>query len=250
MNVLPRNDLPLIDFARVHGSIWKDVAEQIGLTTDQAEALIAREAKARAAYEAAESARLAAKAATTNLRAELQGLRREAAALVRFIKAFAESQRDVQPGTIYGLAQIEVPRQPGRARAEAPGTPRGIEIRLNPLGGVTLSWTATSAGRASGGAFIVTRRQVVSAGGATRTLETHATVPGTSRAGLRVSYTDATVPASALVDGLLSYIITPVRGAVKGTPSVAITVRLGVESGGVEAGVAGSVGGGNARRAA
>ncbi len=219
MSVIPEKKSEQLEFCEVHAKRWLGAAAQIGLTPTQCNAFVELTAAARAAYDAAQDARDAAKAATTAQDAALNSAVRRAADLIRFIRAFASTAPDAN--VIYSIAQIPPPAQP--VPAQAPGKPDGISVILEPTGAVTLTWSASDAAASSGGFFDVSRKlpgqsSFVPLGGA----------PGATTRSRRMSFTDATVPATAASAGA-QYLITGRRGTLVGQSSDAITVQFGID---------------------
>jgi hypothetical protein len=219
MSILP-NGLPeLFNFCEAHAPVWETEFASIGITSTQATQFKNLTGVARAAYNTAQSARDASKAATITQNANVRDMRNAAADLIRTIKAFAENQ--TKPETVYAAAQIPEPLPP--APLPAPGVPQDVVVTLEPSGAVTISWAAFNAAASSGAFYNVSRKlpgqsTFVPIGGA----------PGTTSQSRRMSFTDTTIPTSAAGSGA-QYIITGQRGVTMGPPSNAITVQFGVE---------------------
>ncbi len=221
MSVLPKDRLQLIQFCETHIPVWESTPTAIGLTAAQVTALNDLTNGAREAYNQAQSARAASKAATTAYNNEVASMRSKAADLVRQIKAYAQLQNN--PDTIYAIAQIPPPAAP--APVPAPGVPEKIEVTLESTGAVTLSWEAVNAAASSGAFFTVARKLpgqsvFTSIGGA----------PGSTSESRRMTFTDNTVPTSAAGVGV-QYVIQGQRGTTVGIASGAITVQFGVTEG-------------------
>lgn len=149
-------------------------------------------------------------------------MRDSAADLIRVIKAFAAQQQN--PGTVYALAQIPEPAAP--TPAPPPGRAKDFQVQLNPDGSVTLSWFAENAAISSGAYFVVSRKLP------TQAMFTNLGVaPGTSSESRRITFTDATIPASAASAGA-QYIVQGFRGTRPGEAGEAITVQFGIDGGG------------------
>ncbi len=219
MSVIPEKKSEQLEFCEVHAKVWLVSPTQIGLTPSQCTAFSELTGAARVAYDAAQAARDAAKAATTAQDAALNSAVRRAADLIRFIRAFASTSPDAN--VVYSIAQIPPPAQP--VPAQAPGKPDSISVLLEPTGAVTLTWAAENAAASSGGFFDVLRKlpgqsAFAALGGA----------PGATSRSRRMSFTDATVPATAASAGA-QYLITGRRGTLVGQSSDAITVQFGID---------------------
>lgn len=221
MAILPSDRLELIQFCETHIPVWENTPAAIGLTAAQITALSDLTGGARAAYNQAQSARAASKAATTAYNNEVVNMRSKAADLVRQIKAYAQLQTN--PDTVYAIAQIPPPAPP--APIPAPGVPEKIEVALESTGAVTISWEAINAAASSGAFYTVARKLpgqsvFTSIGGA----------PGSTSESRRMTFTDNTVPTSAAGVGV-QYVIQGQRGTTVGVASGAITVQFGVTDG-------------------
>jgi hypothetical protein len=214
--------LQQIQFCENHTGVWLAAPTAIGLTAAQVNALRDATEYARGAYDDAQAARQAAKAATGAYYAAVRDMRDIAAELVGQIKAFADLSAN--PPAVYTAAQIPAPAAP--SPVPAPGRPVLAGVTLEPTGAVTLNWTADNAAASTGAFFNIFRRLpgqsgYASIGGA----------PGSTSASRTMSFTDTSVPTSAAASGA-TYIIIGQRGTKQGTPSDAITVQFGVEGGG------------------
>lgn len=220
MPVLPDKRLEQIQFFETRLPVWQAApATAIGLTTAQIAALASATQNARDAYNSAQTARAASKAATTSYHTTSDDMRQLGADLIKTIKAFADLQ--ASPGAVYALAQIPEPLPP--EPLPAPGKPKDFLVTLENSGAVTLSWGAENAA-ASSGAFYTVRRKLpgqvefVVLGG----------TGGSTSTSRRMAFTDATVPASAAGVGVV-YEVQGQRGTTVGTPSDAITVQFGTD---------------------
>jgi hypothetical protein len=217
MSVLPDTVLEQIEFCESHLPVWTAAPTTIGLTAGMVGNLSGVTIAARQAYNAAQTARQASKAATTTLNTNARTMRGQVSDLVRQIKAFAELQAN--PGVVYAAAQIPPPAPPGPT--PLPGKPEAFLVTLESDGSVTLSWTATDAAASSGAFFTVSRKLpgqggFVGIGGA----------PGSTVETRRISFNDATLPASAASAGA-QYIVQGFRGSRGGEPSDAVIVQFG-----------------------
>jgi hypothetical protein len=216
-SVLPPNKLDQIQFCEDHTSVWSAAPTTIGLTAAMCTSLTSLTGDARKAYDNAQAARQASKAATTEYNAAVTAMRSKAAEMIGQIKAFAALQ--ASPAAVYATAQIPQPAAP--SPVPAPGVPTNIVVTLEPSGAVTLSWEAANSA-ASGGAFFNIFRKLpgqtafTSIGGA----------PGSTSESRRPSFTDQNVPTSAAGNGV-QYIIQGFRGTSMGPASPSVTVQFG-----------------------
>lgn len=222
MSVYPKSIIEQIEFCENHAAVWAAAPTTIGLTAPAVATLAEKTADARAAYDAAQSARLISKAATTSLSASTVLMRTQAADLIRQIKAFAQAQP--VPGTVYAAAQIPAPAAP--VPMPAPGKPTDFSVTLNSDGSVALSWMSTDSAASTGAFFTVSRKlpgqtAFTGIGGA----------PGSTSESRRCVFTDATVPATAASQGA-QYIIQGFRGTRTGEASDSVTVQFGTDAGG------------------
>lgn len=213
MSVLPDNGIDQIAFCEAHLPVWTTNPTSVGLTAAAVAKLSNDTKSARAAYDAAQAARQASKAATTTYQANLTVMRGQVSDMLKNIKAFAASSTN--PPAVYAAAQIPEPLPP--TPQGAPGTPTDITVGLNPDGSVTIKWKATDASVSSGAIFDVSRRVGISG----PYVGVGSSVPAGRSA---FSFTDSTL---AFGTDLCSYIITPRRGTKVGTPSPSVNVQLG-----------------------
>jgi len=215
MSVLPQSKLEQIQFCESHNPVWAANAVAIGLTAAQVTTLTGLTTSARTSYTAALNSRQAAKAATTTFHNNTKSMRDTAADLIALIKAYAESKNDPN---IYGLAQIPPPSAP--TPAVAPSQPINFAVTIEPTGALTLSWESENSAASTGGFFTVQRRL-----GAVGGYQTIGGTPGIGGGGRRNSFTDDTLPAGTPT---VSYIVTPKRGTLTGTPGEAVNITFGV----------------------
>jgi hypothetical protein len=221
-SVFPQNIIDQITFCEAHNAVWAGAAASIGVLPASVTALTTATTNARKAYNDAQAARQASKAATNNLHSMASIMAGQCTILIAQIKAFAEAQ--AVPMDVYTRAQIPAPAAP--TPAPAPGKPDMFAVALNPDGSVNLSWMASDSAASSGAFFGVARKlpgqsMFMGIGGA----------PGSTSESRRCTFTDATVPASAASQGA-QYIVQGFRGTRVGDPSDAVTVQFGVDSGG------------------
>ncbi len=131
-----------LEWIENHVDVWASVAAPIGLTVEQVSEATAKAVAARNAYEAAEAARQASKAATLTWNNALFDARDSAQGLVSIIKGFADHTGNED---VYAIAQISPPAPP--SPTPAPVTPRSLTIALSNMGVVNLAWEGTLANR-------------------------------------------------------------------------------------------------------
>ncbi len=221
MPIVPDKKVEQLQFCESHWPIWTTNAALIGLTAAQTTAFKNFTTAARTAYDAAQTAKQAYRAAVTNQNQALTLATANAADLIRVIKGFAELTTN--PNAVYSSAQIPPPATP--VPAVAPGKPTNIGVTLEPTGAVTLTWDATDSAASSGAFFSISRKLP---GAAVFTVLGGA--PGSTASVRRMSFTDVSIPTSAAADGA-QYIIQGQRGTLIGIPSDAVTVQFGAGSG-------------------
>lgn len=219
MGIIPPVKVQSLQFCESHANVWNTAAATIGLTTAQGTAFKSLTNAARVAYDAAQVAKQAYRAAVTNQNQALKAATGNAADLIRVIKSFAELTTN--PNAVYAIAQIPPPATP--VPASAPGKPGDISIVLESSGAITFSWDATASSASSGAFFNIARKlpgQIAFAplGGTS----------GSTSESRRMNFTDSTIPTSAAGSGA-QYIISGQRGTKIGESSDAITVQFGVD---------------------
>ncbi|XVJ58229.1 MAG: hypothetical protein HEQ23_02050 [Tepidisphaera sp.] len=233
MPVLPDADAKLIQFCELRAAVWADPEPPIaiGVTPAQAQTLAAKAKAACEAYEAARIARDAAKAATLLLNDALGTLREEAAPLVASVKVAAARNREV-----YAAARIDPPR--ARSPLPPPPTPTDISARPDGAGGVTVRFVAPRSAPTSGASFRIMRSVRTADGRSTDMVE----IGGVQTVRSIGTFVDAHphIPQGAVS---AVYMVIGRRGGRESDPSNAVSVVLG-------AGGVGAVGVGEVRRKA
>lgn len=207
MGVVPNTRLGRIEFYESHLAVWTANATAIGLTEPLVTALGVRVADARAAYNAAEEARAASKAATFNFHLETDGMADLGAGLIRTIKNYAETSGNPN---VYSLAQIPPPQPPGPT--PPPGKPTDLSVGLLQTGALELKWKCDNPAGTYGTVYEVQRR--IGSGAFT-----YVGVSGTR------SFTDATLPQGS---SSVVYQITAIRSTQSG-PVAQFVVNFGVQ---------------------
>ena len=154
MPVVPPRVEDLLLWAEQHATLWTSVAAQIGVTPAQCSAFSAAAGTAQSDYAARLAAKQALDAAVTESADSVRDLRRGASDMIRFIRAFAESQ--TKPAIVYATAQIPPPAAPGPIGP--PGTPFDFKAVLNPDGSMSIRWKCNNPVGATGTVYTVKRR--------------------------------------------------------------------------------------------
>ena len=216
MGIVPDSRLGKIEFYEAHtlaAGPWASNAAAIGLAPAAVTALGTLTTLARAAFNAAEAARQAAKAATQNYYDKVRALHSNPGAgqdMIDTIRLYAETKNDPN---VYVLAQIPAPAVPGTT--PPPGTPFEFTVGLLQNGALELKWKCNNPSGTQGTIYEVKRR--TGASGAFSYV-------GSS--GVR-TFTDDTVAAGS--PGV-TYQITAVRSTQRGNPGQ-FTVSFGVGGG-------------------
>jgi hypothetical protein len=225
MGDVPTKQSDFLAFCTAHSGLWLSNAASIGVLPATATAFKTAAGTAQSTFDAAEAARVAAKAATNNNDIAMKAARADASDIIKTIRAFAQSTNNPN---VYSLAGISPPAQP--TPAPRPAKPEMLSSGLEPGGALTLYWKATnprggtvtySIGRKLPGETSFT--MVANTGG-----NAGANGRPTGRRGQK-QWTDTTLPVNS--NGV-QYVITGTRGDVMGDPSEILTVTFGVSSGG------------------
>lgn len=123
---------------------WSAQPASIGLTAAQCTALQAAIEEARAAYDHALAARIAAKNATLGQATMVRNMSDLGADAIRYIRAFADSRpTPVQRDGVYKAASVPPPAPPQPAGPPVP--PTGVVADPNADGTVTIKWRGSTA---------------------------------------------------------------------------------------------------------
>ncbi|XVJ58669.1 MAG: hypothetical protein HEQ23_04410 [Tepidisphaera sp.] len=226
MGIVPTTRLGKIEFYEAHIAPWTSNAAAVGLLPATVTALATATTQARAAFNAAEAARQAAKTATQNFYDKVRAMHNGPGAgqdMIDTIRLYAETKNDPN---VYTLAQIPPPATPGTT--PPPGTPYEFAVGLLQNGAVELKWKCNNPSGTSGTIYEVMRK--TGSGG-------FVFVGGT---GVRV-FVDETIPAGSAP---VTYQITAVRSTTRGNPAQ-FTVNFGIGgptltvAGGAEGGLGG-----------
>jgi hypothetical protein len=209
MGVVPESRLGKIEFYEAHIAPWTTNAAAVGLTPAAVTALGALTTQARAAFNAAEAARQAAKTATQNFYDKVRALHSGPGAgqdMIDTIRVFAETKNDPN---VYTLAQIPPPATPGTT--PPPGTPFEFTVGLLQNGALELKWKCNNPSGTQGTIYEVMRKI---ASGAFNFV---------GATGVR-TFTDETIPSGSAP---VTYRITAVRSTSRGSPAQ-FTVNFGI----------------------
>ncbi|QQS09697.1 MAG: hypothetical protein IPK69_03495 [Phycisphaerales bacterium] len=144
MAVLPSSIVDRLEWFEQRYQDWIDNSASVGLSPAQSDAVKQATVAARAAYNAAQAARIAAKNATIGQAAAMRTLSDLGADAIRYIRAFAESQpTQQQQDTVYQLASVPPPAPP--TPAGPPEAPTDLVGDPNADGTVTLNWKGSTA---------------------------------------------------------------------------------------------------------
>lgn len=210
MSVVPKEIVARIQFYEDHESPWLINATGIGTTAAEITALTTKISAARAAYDAQQAAKNAAKDATLALRLAVAAMSNAGSDVIKKIRAKAATDGD----NVYVLASIPAPAAP--SPVPPPGTPSDFVVTLNPVGSLKLRWKCANPAGSVGTVYQLARR--IGASGAF----TAVGVSGTR------SFEDATVPAGS---ASVTYQITAVRSTSVGV-AAQFTVNFGIGGGG------------------
>lgn len=160
MRIIPKSPFAQLTFFETHLPVWSQDPGAIGLSPQAVADLAALQSAAKAAYDAAISARNAAHGATEVMHARIAAMVSAGSNAVAAIKSAARSDQ-----SIYARARVPAPAMP--APAPPPTAPRSISATINSEGHLRLAWTGagptgTSHGLgARGGAgtqFVISRQ--------------------------------------------------------------------------------------------
>lgn len=214
MSLLPDTRIGKIEFYHTHAPVWRDAADEIGVTVAQVDALAAKVAAARAALLAQQEAMLAARAATAAYNLAVADLHRDGMTLVAAIRTTAAQAAATEgPGAgveVYVAAQVPPPA--ARRPLPPPGRPREVRATLLPTGTLRLTWKCTNPHGATGTMYEIRRRD-----GA------HAPLLHVATVGVK-HFVDESPPAGV---GTVTYSIRAIRSTNAG-PEELLLVNLGV----------------------
>ncbi len=214
-NTLPNGINEKISFFEQRLSAWNASLAALNLTAQNLTDLTSLTTQARANYNAAQSARNVAKAATTNQDNSVRALVDLGADLIKTIRAKALTTNNP---TLYSIAQIPAPATPHTIGA--PAAPTNLRATLLNTGGIELKWDGSVANSTF---FSIWRK------GAGQTTFTQIATTANK------FFSDETVPADAATAGGVNYAIKAQRISFESDFSEPILVRFGF-GGGEQAG--------------
>lgn len=213
MGIVPDSRIGKIEFYEAHtlaGGPWATNAASIGLTPAAVTALGTLTTQARAAFNAAEAARQAAKAATQKFYDTVRAMHSAPGAgsdMIETIKTWAQTKNDPN---VYVLAQIPPPAAPGVT--PPPGTPFEFTVGLLQNGALELKWKCNNPSGTQGTVYEIKRKT-----GATGSFGY------VGSTGVK-NFTDDTVAAGS---PSVTYQVTAIRSTQRGNPGQ-FTVSFGV----------------------
>lgn len=211
-SIVPAKDVEAIQWFESHLSGWASNALAIGTSVAAITAFTTVVKAARTAYDAQQTAKEAAKAATTTFHNNVASMRANGADIIQTIKAFADTTNNPN---VYGLAQLPMPQPP--TPLPAPGQPTDFRVELTGSGAVQITWKAKNSASSSGVFFTVKRK-----------LASEGAFVNVGTVGAR-KFTD-----TSLLQGTPSatYLVQGFRGLLAGPESEQLSVQFGVSAGG------------------
>lgn len=211
--VMPSDKREMVMFGNTHVAPWTANKVVLGIGDPDLAAFTLAASNAQKAFDAAEAARQASKAATTAFYASVSTLREKAGTCVRIIQNKAKSTNDPN---LYAIGQISPP-EPRSQQGPPPAQPSDIRAGLNSDGSITLTWKCANPPGVSNVIYFVQRKL---------NGQTDFTLFDTVG---EKTLIDATIPRSA---GGASYMITARHGQQSGQTSETFSVVFGVGGGG------------------
>lgn len=193
MGVVPKTESEMLQFFESRAALWSADPLAIGLTLDQSTAITASVGEARARFDAAYNAYVAARSATIDKQDALGELRTLGGQLIKIIRAFAIQTDD--PG-VYALAGIPAPKTP---EPIAPVNPSDLSFTLDTSGALLVRWKGV---KSNGTMFTVWRSIKPGANDPATPLTPVASVG-------EKEYLDTTIPAGAVS---ATYVIRALKG--------------------------------------
>ncbi len=211
--VMPSDKREMVNFGNTHVQPWSLNKVALGILDPDLTAVTAAATNAQKAFDNAETARQASKAATTAFYAAVSTLRDKAGTCVRTIQNKAKATNDPN---LYALGQISPP-DPRSQNGPPPAQPTDVRAGLNPDGSITLTWKCANPPGVSNVIYFVKRKL---------NGQTDFTLFDTVG---EKTLIDATIPRAA---GGASYMITARHGQQSGQTSETFSVVFGVGGGG------------------
>jgi hypothetical protein len=210
MSVVPRDLVAKIQFYEDHESPWSTNATAIGTTAAEITALTTKITAARAAYDAQQAKKNAAKDATLTLKLAVAAMANAGADVIKKIRAKAATDGD----GVYALASIPAPATP--SPVGPPGVATNFTVELIQGGALKLKWKCANPAGTVGTIYQIARRTGASGD--------FAFVGATGSK----SFLDGTVPSGV---ASVTYRITAQRSTIAGDPALFV-VDFGVSGGG------------------
>lgn len=206
-NSWPKSPKQQIPWLQQRLSSWTNNADDLGLSAEAVDNLTNLLSTAATNMSEAAAARTAAKGKTTTFYASAQPLSSLAGAMIRTIRAYADTSGSAD---IYEIAGIDPKGQP--TPVPAPSQPTNVQAFPQNDGSVLLTWRAKNAAPSAGTAFTIYRK-----------LEGQEAFSPVGTVGLR-KFTDETIPPGT---PSAVYIIRGIRGEKVGPFSEPLTLFLG-----------------------
>ncbi len=151
-NVPPQPKVDQITWFENHLPLWAATPTAFGATAAQITAMTTAVTAARKAYNDAQAARVASKAATTNENQAVGAMLTSGRSLVNVMKSFIENAHNP---ALWGAAGLEPDATPGTA--PAPSAPSKLTATLDSEGNVIVKWKAAQPIGVSGVIYSVKR---------------------------------------------------------------------------------------------
>ncbi|MEQ9097380.1 MAG: hypothetical protein RIE32_14080 [Phycisphaerales bacterium] len=204
---IPETKAGQLDFFESRITPWTESAAQIGLVVAQTTELSSRIDAARAAYDAAQAAKLTLAALIETQDAALGAMTEYGSQLVQTIRAFA---KQTGSASVYATALIDPPKDPTPI---PPFPASNLTYELTTSGSLKLTWD----GRLSTGTSYILERAFFNEQGQVQPFEAIAFVDG-------LSYTDDSIPNGT---GNILYQVKALKGGATTQPTAPIFVRFG-----------------------
>jgi hypothetical protein len=224
MSVLPNKLVEEIQFGESHYPVWLTAYASIGISTETATSVKDAVVACRKAFDDAQAARDASKAATHNLTVAQNTMHSLLADTVKQIRLYAQTTNNPD---VFTKAQIPPPAAP--TPAPPPMQPTNLGVQLRPDGVLRITFRATDPSNTGSTTYLVSRKLA----GETdfRVVGTAGTSRSTFGANLPRGYKffdDDKLPAGS---NNMMYMVQGQRGKTYGEPSQIFTVTIGAAGG-------------------
>lgn len=210
-NVPPQPKIDQITWFENHLPMWATPAD-FGITAAQLTALSTAVTAARKAYDEAQAARIASKAATTTENQAVAAMLTNGRGLVNIMKSFIEDSGD---SALWGQAGLEPNATAGTA--PSPTAPYALSATIDSVGNVVIKWKTRQPAGVSGVIYSVQR---AIDGGSFVLLDSVG----------EKTFVDETLPVGTQS---VSYIVKSKRGSQSSAWSEALILRFGRVGGGL-----------------